>query len=80
MTRYSAFNLWRKIAEGVGIKRGSRIGTHAFRTAFANRLRDVNLRELKDLGGWKTEKTVISVYLQPDEDAQRVALERLPAS
>jgi hypothetical protein len=37
----------------------------------------VPLRELKDLGGWKTEKTVIGTYLQPDQDAQRAALERL---
>lgn len=35
------------------------------------------LRELKDLGGWKTEQTVIGTYLQPDQDARRSALERL---
>ena len=32
---------------------------------------------LKDLGGWKTEQTVIGTYLQPDQEAQRTALERL---
>jgi hypothetical protein len=61
----------RKTAEG------SRIGMHSFRRAFANRLRDVPLRELKDLGGWKTEQTVIGTYLQPDQEAQRAALNRL---
>jgi len=35
--------------------------------AFANALRNVPLRELKDLGGWKSEKTLITVYLRPDE-------------
>jgi integrase len=79
MTRNEAAKLWRCIANTAGIKVGSRIGTHSFRRAFANRLRDVNLRDLKDLGGWKTEKTVIGTYLQPDEDAQRSALERLTA-
>jgi len=77
MTRHMAALLWRTIADAAGIQEGSRIGTHSFRRAFANRLRDVPLRELKDLGGWKTEKTVIGTYLQPDQDAQRVALERL---
>jgi hypothetical protein len=45
--------------------------------AFANALRDVPMRELKDLGGWKTERTLITVYLQPDEQAQRTALGKL---
>ncbi|HEY9228799.1 MAG TPA: tyrosine-type recombinase/integrase [Gemmatimonadaceae bacterium] len=71
MTRQEAAKLWRTIADAAGIEVGSRIGTHAFRRSFANRLRDVPMRELKDLGGRKTEKTVIGTYLQPDEDAQR---------
>ena len=77
MTRDDAADLWRAVADAVGIEEGSRIGTHSFRRAFANRLRDVALRELKDLGGWKTEQTVIGTYLQPDQDAQRAALDRL---
>jgi len=40
----------------------------------------VPLRELKDLGGWKSEKTLITVYLQPDEQAQRIALGKLVAA
>jgi hypothetical protein len=44
---------------------------------FANALRDVPLRELKDLGGWKSERTVVAVYLRPDEQAQRTALGKL---
>jgi hypothetical protein len=35
---------------------------------------------LKDLGGWKSERTVVSVYLRPDEQAQRTALARLAAN
>ncbi|HSQ30242.1 MAG TPA: hypothetical protein VLN49_10350, partial [Gemmatimonadaceae bacterium] len=68
------------VADAAGIKEGSGIGTHAFRRAFANRLRDVNLRDLKDLGGWKTSQTVVGTYQQPDQDAQRAALERLTGS
>jgi integrase len=80
MTRDDAADLWRSIADASGIKVGSRIGTHAFRRAFANRLRDVNLRDLKDLGGWKSAQTVVGTYLQPDQDAQRAALERSSGS
>jgi hypothetical protein len=79
MTRDMAALLWQTIADAAGIQEGSRIGMHSFRRAFANRLRDVPLRELKDLGGGGRRKTVIGTYLQPDQDAQRCALERLAA-
>jgi integrase len=55
-------------------------GWHSFRRAFANALRDVPLRELKDLGGWKSELTVVAVYLRLDEQAQRTALTKLAAN
>src|SRR5262249_8162810 len=77
MTRNGARKLWRRVAESVGIKAGSRIGTHAVRRSFAGRLRNVSLKELTTLGGWKTEQTVIGTYIQPDQDAQRAALDRL---
>lgn len=74
MAREQASGLWRAIADAAGLPKGVRLGTHSFRRAFANRLRNVSLRELKDLGGWKTQETVVSVYLQPDQEAQRRAL------
>jgi hypothetical protein len=51
-----------------------RHGWHSCRRAFANRLRHASLRDLKDLGGWKSEQTVVAVYQQPSESAQRAAL------
>jgi hypothetical protein len=39
-----------------GIPDGLGHGWHSMRRAFANTLRNVALRDLKDLGGWKTEK------------------------
>ena len=65
------------LRDAAGIPAGERYGWHSFRRAFANALRDVPLRELKDLGGWKTERTLVTVYLQPDEQAQRTALGKL---
>jgi integrase len=63
MTRDDAAALCRAIADASGIKHGARIGTHAFRRAFANRLGDVNLRDLKDLAGWKSSQTVVGTCL-----------------
>lgn len=69
--------LWPALRDAAGIPKAERYGWHSFRRAFANALRDVPLRELKDLGGWKNQNTVVMVYLRPDEDAQRKALAKL---
>jgi integrase len=77
MPRPTCCKLWKTLAQAVGIPKGEGYGWHSFRRAFANRLRNVSLRDLKDLGGWKTEKTVVAVYQGPSEDAQREALKVL---
>jgi integrase len=69
--------LWPALRSAADIPTGERYGWHSFRRAFANALRDVPLRELKDLGGWKNQSTVVAVYLRPDENAQRSALAKL---
>lgn len=74
---YVVKKLWPALRRAAEIPAGERYGWHSFRRAFANALRDVPLRELKDLGGWKSQGTVVSVYLRPDETAQRVALSKL---
>ena len=78
MSREDATELWGVLRRRAGIPDGRRYGWHAFRRAFANQLRNVPLKELQTLGGWKSEATVVRVYLQPDVEAQRAALERLP--
>jgi integrase len=70
-------NLWKRLAPKAGIPTGERYGWHSFRRAFANNLRDVALKDLQNLGGWTTERTVVAVYQQPDQAAQRRALEAL---
>lgn len=77
MSNNAAVNYWKRIAERAGIPKGQRYGWHSFRRAFANNLRDVALRDLKDLGGWKSARTVVQVYQQPSEEAQRRGLEGL---
>lgn len=72
ISRAYACKLWRSIADAAGSNVGSRIGTYSFRRAFAARLRDILLTELKDLGGWKTEKTVVGTHLQPAKTLNRL--------
>jgi hypothetical protein len=68
MPRITAAKLFRNLGDKAAIPRGRRYGWHSFRRAFANTLRDVPLRDLKDEGGWKSERTVVEVYLQPDQE------------
>jgi integrase len=74
LSRQGVRSLWRRIAANAGIPDGEGHGWHTFRRSFANRLRHVSLRDVKDLGGWKSEQTVVRVYQQPSESAQREAL------
>lgn len=67
-------NLWKRLASLAAIPSGRRYGWHSMRRSFANRHRRAPLRDLKDLGGWKSTRTVIDVYLGPDEEAQREVL------
>lgn len=76
-SEHAVVNLWKRIAVKANIPTSERYGWHSFRRAFANALRDVSLRDLKDLGGWKSTRTVVQVYQQPSEDAQRRGLEAL---
>jgi hypothetical protein len=71
-------NLWKRVAAKACIPKGERYGWHSCRRGFANELRDVPLRDLKDLGGWKTAQTILTCYQQPSEEAQRAALARRP--
>jgi integrase len=77
LTGNAVVNLWKRLAPKAGIPTGERYGWHSMRRAFANNLRDVSLRDLQDLGGWTTERTIVAVYQQQDEDAQRRALRAL---
>jgi hypothetical protein len=49
-------------------------GRSALRRAFANRYRHAPLRDLQDLGGWKSAATLLKLYLRAGEAAQRHVL------
>ena len=77
MPRETAHKLWKRLATAAKLPTGQRYGWHSFRRAFSNRLHrsGAPFRDLQDLGGWKSPKTLMDVYLLPDEEAQRRALE-----
>ena len=75
MSGDAVFNLWKRLATSAELPTGNRSGWHSLRRKFATELRNTNVRDLCDLGGWKSIQTVLSCYVRPDEDSQRTALE-----
>ena len=77
MPRATLQKIWKRLANAAELPKGERYGWHSFRRAFSNRLHrsGAPFRDLQDLGGWKSAKTLMDVYLLPDEEAQRRALE-----
>lgn len=69
---------WQRIAKAAGLPTGERYGWHSLRRTFANRYRRAPLRDLQDLGRWKSAATLLKVCLRADEGAQREVLERAP--
>ena len=48
---------------------------HSLRRQFATELKDIPLRDLAHVGGWKDTTTLLTCYQQPDDATQRRALE-----
>lgn len=78
MSGDAVFNVWKRLAAAAGLPEGERYGWHSLRRKFASELRNTNLRDLCDLGGWKSIQTVLTCYVRPDEDSQRKALTDRP--
>ena len=64
LSRDAVTNLWKRLAVKAKLPIDERYGWHSCRRAFANRLRRAPLRDLQDLGGWKTSATLLTVYLR----------------
>ncbi len=75
-SRHIVRDWWERMAKLAKLPTGQRLGWHALRRAFATSLRDASPRELQDLGGWKSYRTPMEHYIQPDLAAQREAMER----
>lgn len=51
-------------------------GWHSLRRLFATELKHIPIRDLCELGGWKSPQTVLTCYQQADPVTMREALER----
>ena len=78
MSGDAVFNVWKRLAVAAGLPKGERYGWHSLRRKFASDLRGTNLKDLKDLGGWKSIHTLLTCYVDVDEDSQRKALMERP--
>jgi len=61
-------------AEVAGIDLPARARWHGLRRKFATELKNLPLKDLCYLGGWKDPKTLLTCYQQPDEEIMREAL------
>jgi len=65
---------WRYRAETLaGLDHIEGLGWHGLRRKFADEPRDVPLKDLADLGGWKTPRTILEVYQSSNLDSMRKA-------
>ncbi|MBA3559533.1 MAG: tyrosine-type recombinase/integrase [Gemmatimonadaceae bacterium] len=74
ITVNAARHLWTRLAERAGLPLGQRYGWHSLRRKFANELKEVPLRDLAALGGWKNPNTLLMCYQVGDPETQRAAL------
>ena len=58
-----------------GLPHEARVGWHSLRRKFASELKGIPLKDLCQLGGWKSAVTVLTCYQQPDDATMRRALE-----
>ena len=65
---------WNRALTLAKLPTSNRLGCHALRPQVASELRHVPLRDLCDLGGWRSAQTVLTYYQMPDAEAQREAI------
>ncbi len=64
---------WERMERLGGLKHMPGRGWHSLRRKFATELKDVPLRDLCHLGGWKDPQTVLKCYQKADEATMRLA-------
>ena len=67
---------WYRAEEVAGLEHVERLGWHGLRRKFADELKEVPLKDLARLGGWKTEQTILVCYQDSDLGAMKRAQER----
>lgn len=65
---------WNAAQRTAGLADVHRLGWHSLRRKLANDLRKLPLKDLATLGGWKDTRTILTCYLEEDEQAMVAAL------
>ena len=65
---------WKRAEEAAFLTPVVRRGWHSLRRKFATELKNMPLKDLSDLGGWKNAETILKCYQWPDTETQREAL------
>ena len=66
--------LWKRAEQLAGLEPIYWLGWHSLRRRFATDLKQIPLRDLCDLGGWKDPDTVVKCYQSADEEDLRRAI------
>ena len=75
-SRFLVNSWWEKAERRAALDPLPGLRWHSLRRKFATNLKDVPLPDLCALGGWKTSRTILECYQQPDPETQRRALEQ----
>ena len=65
---------WKRAEKLAGLELIRWLGWHSLRRRFATDLKQIPLRDLCDLGGWKDPDTVVKCYQTADEEDLRRAI------
>lgn len=74
VSRHLARSWWKRVQARAGVTARNGMGWHSLRRKFATELRHAPLRDLVDLGGWKSPQVVTRCYQGADIHSQRQAL------
>jgi integrase len=74
VTRHRARTWWSRMEALAGLTPEAGRGWHSLRRKFATELKHTPLRDLAQLGGWKSVQTILKCYQAPDDATLRFAL------
>ena len=67
---------WMRCEKEAALPHQPGCGWHSLRRLFATELKAVPLKDLCELGGWRTPQLVVSVYQRADPATMRAALKQ----
>lgn len=76
VSRDLAYDWWCRAEALAGLEHVEGLGWHGLRRKFTDEHREASAKDLADLGGWKTPRTIAEVYQSANLEAMRRAQER----